>query len=62
MILKECMIYNMKVHMVSYNFSQKKVSRSEIHILPIFEQTDPKTAIVPQRRRRLWIVHKATAQ
>ena len=45
-ISKVCMIYHMKEHMVSYNFGQKKISKSKIHILPIFGQTDPKMAIV----------------
>ena len=36
----------MKVHIVSYNLDQKKVSKSKIHILSIYEQTDLKTAIV----------------
>ena len=46
MILNECMIYHMKVHIVSYNLGQKKISKSRIHILPNYEQTDSKTAIV----------------
>ena len=46
MILNECMIYHMKVHIVSYNLGQKKLSKSRIHILPNYEQTDSKTAIV----------------
>ena len=41
------MICHMKVHMVSYNFDQKFFSKSKIHILPNYEQTDLKTAIVP---------------
>ena len=45
MILNECMIYHMKVHTVSYNLGQK-MSKSRIHILPNYEQTDSKTAIV----------------
>ena len=47
MILNECMIYHMKVHIVSYNLGQKIFSKSRIHILPNYEQTDSKTAIVP---------------
>ena len=43
----------MKVHVVSYNFSQIFFSKSKIHILPIFEQTDPKTAVV---KRPLFIL------
>ena len=31
---------------VSYNLDQKKISKSKIHILPNYEQTDLKTAIV----------------
>ena len=40
------MICHKKVHIVSYNLDQKKFSKSKIHILPIYEQTDLKTAIV----------------
>ena len=47
MILNECMIYHMKVHIVSYNLDQKKISKSRIHVLPNYGQTDSKTAIVP---------------
>ena len=36
----------MKVHMVSYDFGQINFSKSKIHILLIYEQTDFKTAIV----------------
>ena len=36
----------MKVHIVSYNLDQKKFSKSKIHILPNYEQTNLKTAIV----------------
>ena len=39
----------MKVHIVSYNLDQKKISKSKIHTLPNYEQTDLKTAIVPGR-------------
>ena len=46
MILNECMIYHMKVHIVSYNLGQNFFSKSRIHILPNYEQTDSKTAIV----------------
>ena len=46
MILNECMIYHMKVHIVSYNLGQNKISKSRIHILPNYGQTDSKTAIV----------------
>ena len=48
MILNECMIYHMKVHIVSYNLGPKKISKSRIHILPNYGQTDSKTAIVHQ--------------
>ena len=41
----KCM-YDMKVHIVSYNLDQKNFSKSKIHILPNYEQTDLKTAIV----------------
>ena len=51
MISNECMIRHMKVHIVSYNFNQKKISKSKIHILPNYEQTDLKTAIVEQPER-----------
>ena len=46
MISNVCMICHMKVHIVSYNLDQKKFSKSKIHILPNYEQTDLKTAIV----------------
>ena len=45
-ISNECMIYHMKVHIVKYNLGQKKVSKSKIHILPIYGQMDSKPAIV----------------
>ena len=44
--LNECMIYHMKVHIFSYNLGPKKFSKSRICILPNYEQTDSKTAIV----------------
>ena len=46
MILNECMIYHMKVHIVSYNLGQKFFSKSRNHILPNYGQTESKTAIV----------------
>ena len=46
MISNVCMICHMKVHIVSYNLDQKKISKSKIHTLPKYEQTDLKTAIV----------------
>ena len=46
MISIEYMIYHMKVHIVSYNLDQKKFSKSKIHILPNYEQTNLKMAIV----------------
>ena len=46
MILNECMMYHMKVHIFSYNLGPKKFSKSRICILPNYEQTDSKTAIV----------------
>ena len=45
MILNESMIYHMKVHS-QLQFGPKKISKSRIHILPNYEQTDSKTAIV----------------
>ena len=45
-ILNECMMYHMKVHIFSYNFGPKIFSKSKICILPNYEQTDSKTAIV----------------
>ena len=53
MILNECMIYHMKVHIVSYNLGPKKISKSRIHILPNYGQTDSKTAIVAAAARRI---------
>ena len=44
--LNECMIYHMKVHIFSYNLGPKNFSKSRICILPNYEQTDSKTAIV----------------
>jgi hypothetical protein len=46
MISNECMICHMKVHIVSYNLDQNFFSKSKIHILPNYEQTNLKTAIV----------------
>ena len=46
MISNVCMICHIKVHIVSYNLDQKKNSKSKIHTLPNYEQTDLKTAIV----------------
>ena len=46
MISNECMVCHMKVHIVSYNLDQTKISKSKNHILPNYEQTDLKTAIV----------------
>ena len=45
MILNECMMYHMKVHIFSYNLGPKIFSKSKIHILPIYGQTDSKPAI-----------------
>ena len=45
-ISNECMICHMKVHIVSYNLDQIFFSKSKIHILPNYERTDLKTAIV----------------
>ena len=47
------MICHMKIHMVSYNFSQKKF-KSTIHVLPIYGQMDLKKAIVVGRDRDIW--------
>ena len=52
MISNVCMICHMKVHIVSYNLDQKKISKSKIHTLPNYEQTDLKTAIVECGRCR----------
>ena len=46
MILNECMIYHMKVHMFGYNLGPKKMSKSKIHILTISEPISMKPAIV----------------
>ena len=46
MILNECMMYHMKVHIFSYNLGPKKSPKSRMCILPNYEQTDSKTAIV----------------
>ena len=46
-ILNECMMYHMKVHIFSYNLGQFFFSKSRIHFLPNYEQMDSKTAIVP---------------
>ena len=51
MILNECMMYHMKVHIFSYNLGQKKISKSRICILPNYEQTDSKTAIVYEAKQ-----------
>ena len=46
MISNECMIYHLKVHIVSYNLGQKYFSKIKIHILPNYGQMDSKMAIV----------------
>ena len=46
MISNVCMMCNMKVHIVSYNLDQNEISKSKIHILPIYGQTDSQAAIV----------------
>ena len=46
MILNECMIYRMKLQENGYNLGKKKNSKSRIHILPNYEQTNSKTAIL----------------
>ena len=40
MIANECMIHHMKVHIVSYGLGQKIFSKSRIHILSNYGQTD----------------------
>ena len=47
------MICHMKVHIVSYNLDQKKFSKSKIHTLPNYEQTDLKTAIVTCNKKTI---------
>ena len=44
MISNVCMVYHMKVNIVSYNLDQ--IFFYKIHTLPNYEQTDLKTAIV----------------
>ena len=46
MMSNECMICHMKVLIVSCNLGQHFFSKSKIHILPIYGQTDSKAAIV----------------
>ena len=46
MISNECMIYHMKVHIVSYNLDQNFFSKSKIHILTISGPMSIKPAIV----------------
>ena len=46
MISNECMIYHMKVHIVSYNLGQNFFSKSKIHILTISGPISIKPAIV----------------
>ena len=46
MISNARMIYNMKLHMVCYNFGSKKVSKSKIHIFTISGHMSLKPAIV----------------
>ena len=52
----------MKVHIVSYNLDQKKISKSKIHILPNYEQKHLKTATVIAAeyatRQPGWLKHK----
>ena len=47
-----------KVHIVSYNLDQKNVSKSKIHILPNYEQTNLKTAIVILQARFCTVLSK----
>ena len=46
-IFNKCMTYHMKVHLV--HLGQKENSKSRIHILLNYGQTDSKTAIVIER-------------
>ena len=46
------MICHMKVHIVSYTLDRLFFSKSKIHILPNYEQTDLKTAIVSFYKQR----------
>ena len=47
------MMYHMKPkYIVCYNSSPQKMSEYKIHILPIYGQMDPKTAIVHCARRK----------
>ena len=46
MILDECMIYHMKVHIVSYSLDPKKFSKSNIHISPKYERTERQVSVV----------------
>ena len=46
----------MKVHIVSYNLDQKKYSKSKIHILPNYEQTNLKTAIVHGGKSEIFLL------
>ena len=57
MTSNEFMICHMKVHIVSYNLDPKKISKSKIHILPNYEQTNLKTAIVPRDHAAKDILH-----
>ena len=54
MILNECMMYHMKVHIFSYNLGPQKFSKSRICILSNYGQTDSKTAIVGPWEARLF--------
>ena len=53
LISNVCMICHMKVHIFSYNLDQIFFSKSNIHILPNYEQMDLKTAIVIYRIARI---------
>ena len=52
------MICHMKVHIVSYNLDQKKISKSKIHILPNYEQMNLKTAIVKCHLKQTSRLHR----
>ena len=42
MILNECMIYHMKVHIVIYNLDQKKFQNPEFMFCLIMDKRNPK--------------------
>ena len=62
MISNVCMICHMKVHIVNYNLDQKKMPKSKIHILPYYERTDLKTALVHTQRKWLCFVNRQSTE